>query len=249
MKYLRIPMLGFLESEWANNSLSDKMKFSFEAFSCKMIKRDKKLWRTVPDKEVYLPLSSPTCVDNMQPIDLSNMESGFTDYYGSAGFGSTQKGRRPIIVDNSSLPISYMVLPLLFHNLKLAVSYILGDSNVGINSNNFSLEPCIQSVINFVDSYVVFRVYEYGRTFRNVIWHIFNSIIDFNRCLVFRYSPTTGHDANSLFDEFGLVFLFYDHELKRIYTMHVKPPDALSVGSNESQEVFYFDPESNISCL
>lgn len=155
-----------------------------------MIKRDKKTWKNMDDRDNYLLVSQPSCYDSSYPIDLSNMESGFTDYLMSVDseHAYSFRGKPPIYIDRSTFPFQFFVLPLLFCNLCLAVEYALGEGIFEIEAINFSFEPSIQAVINYVDSLIVPRAHVYTGAIRNKVWSMLNSIIDFSRCLVFRYN-------------------------------------------------------------
>ncbi|KAF0991216.1 hypothetical protein HZS_7606 [Henneguya salminicola] len=177
MKYLTIPVLNFLGSDLQVFGLDGKILFNFEGFSCKMIKRDKRDWKNVADKEAYLKLSDPCCFDKNSQLDLTYMNSGFTQFFHTVDIYEyiRNKDKPPIKVDRSVRPKTYWIQPKLLCNLSSGMKYLLEDWDYDLTSSNFSFEPSIQGVINYVDSIVLTLAHSYCQTTRNKLWSVLNS--------------------------------------------------------------------------
>lgn len=244
MKYLNISLLNFLENDLRLNDLDGRILFSFDAFSCKMIRRDKKEWKNLLDKETYLPLAEPVCFGSRVPIDHHRMEIGFTELFKCTDIDEyrNRQVKPPLLVDRSVRPEAYFVSPKLFCQLLCTLKLLIGDVDDDITSLNFSYESSIQDVINYVDSIVLATAHSYCRDLRGKLWSSFNNAIAFNRCSIFCYVPDPSKQELDGMESLRVLFLFYDHGLRRMYSMCIKHTCAIPHSySLESLNTYYND--------
>ncbi|KAF1741018.1 hypothetical protein MXB_5425, partial [Myxobolus squamalis] len=161
-----------------------------------MIKCDKKQWKSVVDKKTYVKLSNPACFDSASPIDLTYMDCGFTLFYDQKNIEEYCEKKRnpPLLFDHRAWPGAYLITPKLLCHLSSTLKYILEDPEKELTERNFSYEPFVQGVINYVDSTVLPIAPSYQRDVRNKLWMLVNNTIVFSRCSIFKY---ISHDRDS----------------------------------------------------
>nr|XP_002130528.1 repressor of RNA polymerase III transcription MAF1 homolog isoform X1 [Ciona intestinalis] len=169
-----------------------------ESYSCKMAGDDKRLFKTLShegDPNELTVLSPPQTVASVSPAGYST---------------SADENENPLNYACSRKTLYYLISTL---NASFRPDYDFSNAK----SDEFSREPSVNFVTNFINSSLGAVLGERYNRLSSLIWSSINDEIQLDDCVVYSYNPDL--DSDPYGDEgclWSFNFFFYNRKMKRM---------------------------------
>jgi len=225
MKYLDIPALAGINAQLERIYVGDcVIKGRIEAYSCKTVGSDKKLYRSLDNELSKSPHKSPATYlttppkhnNNAHPSDNNtNLSTTPTNSL------NTSNEHQPHGAELAVSPFGPLTQPssrktMIYLIATLNATYLDYDFS-DVSADQFRKEPNRHMVINSINTTLSSVITNYNTELRDNIWHTIDMEVDTPRCDIYSYIPDLTSDP---FSEEGTTwsfnYFFYNRALKRI---------------------------------
>lgn len=199
-----------------------------ESYSCKMAGDDKRLFKVLSHD------APPNELAALAPPQTMLSVSPNTSSY-SRSLGSADEGENPLNHVCSRKTLYYLISTL---NASFRPDYDFSNAK----SEEFSREPSVTWVQNFIDSTLGAVLGEQYYQLHSMLWNNIDEEITLRDCNVYSYNPDLESDP---YGDEGCVwsfnFFLYNHKLKRILFFTCKaqtasPEDDSGIGGDDDEE-------------
>jgi len=207
MKYLDIAALSGLNAKFEAIDVGDSIiQGRIEAYSCKTVGSDKRLYKSIENELAKSPHSKSPINNNYSksPANggLSVSANGSVDHLSVSPFGplSQPSSRKTMIYLIATLNATYL-------------DYDFSD----VQPEQFRKEPNLHMVINSINTTLSSIIPDYNSEIRDELWRTVDMEVDTPKCDIYSYIPDIASDP---FTEEGTIwsfnYFFYNRILKRI---------------------------------
>jgi len=202
MKYLDIAGLAAINNRFEAIDVGDAIiSGRIEAYSCKTVGSDKKLYKSLDSELAKSPHSkSPHSKSPAGSLNSSGSGSSFELSVSPFGPLSLPSSRKTMIYLIATLNATYL-------------DYDFSD----VSPEQFRKEPNRNMVVNSINTTLSSIIPNYNSELRDLIWHTVDMEADTPKCDIYSYIPDIASDP---FTEEGTTwsfnYFFYNRSLKRI---------------------------------
>ncbi|XP_031564077.1 repressor of RNA polymerase III transcription MAF1 homolog [Actinia tenebrosa] len=237
MKFLENARLDTISAAVSRNNGDIVVDGKVESYSCKMAGNDKKLYKTLNEGSSpsdLQALSPPTVQVTTIPSPTTNNPFLYSSRKRTLSNTSQEEGT---LCDTISRKTLFHLISTL--NASFQPDYDFSNAK----SEEFSLEPCLQVVIDNINANLSASMGENFTGLKVAMWSAIDEEIQLNDCDIYSYNPDLDSDP---YGEEGILwsfnYFFYNKKMKRIlfFTCKASSPSVMSM-SDEDEELFEMD--------